>query len=121
MKKRSIKTKKSAFFKNKKYLLLFFSVLVLIVFLSSLLVDENNMKKENTNFKCTKFDSSLECNWSGCSDSEAVLVLNHDGPDKRIQVINEENGSIVFTDLDGNYAPLLLCGDDISTLPPFFF
>lgn len=107
-KKRTKKLKKVSFKKTKKYFLAVFLILILVTFFSII------NRLSSSEFTCEKVGSDLKCSWENCKGADNVLVLSHEGNDDRIQVIEEEVGSIMFSDLSGTYDPILVCGDNVN-------
>ena len=109
------KFKKLSIIKTRKYFLALFLILILVSFLLVI------QKLGSSKFSCIKSGSDLKCEWKECYGQDRVIILNHEGYDNRLQTINEDSGSITFTDLDGIYEPILICGDEPTLLNSFSF
>ncbi len=114
-KKTKKKFKKLSIVKTRKYFLALFLILILVSFLLVI------QKLGSSKFSCIKSGNDLKCEWKGCLGEDRVVVLNHEGNDNRIKIINTESGSVTFTNLDGVYEPILICGDKPSVSNSFSF
>ncbi|MCD6226632.1 MAG: hypothetical protein J7J93_02460 [Candidatus Aenigmarchaeota archaeon] len=109
------KFKKLSILKTRKYFLAVFLILILVTFFLII------QKLETSTFSCIKTGNDLKCEWKKCLGEDRVIVLNHENNDNRIKIINTESGSVIFSNLNGKYEPLLICGEDITTTNSFLF